>query len=255
MVLPVLSGIVSLYHVFKFNLILNAISHGGLTISIVKGFLISLFQCATAHPISVAVIAATFYIFKGTVYIFIAPKDGAFSGIINHFQNKTNFQLLNEIDIFSTGCYSKNNKYQPLNIALFNDTTKYYLSKNSKDNWIQFDFKDYIVIPISYTIKTINSTKIKWFPKSWVLEGSKNLTTWTILDEEANCTELNGPGLNKTFGMSKQPWKFFRYIRLRLNGTDWSNKSYYLGIDAFELYGGMISKKGIFKYFSKKPDK
>ena len=54
-------GLIALAHVVGYNLIGNAIAHGGLTLAITKGFAISLAQCAVAHPAAVATYAAAGY--------------------------------------------------------------------------------------------------------------------------------------------------------------------------------------------------
>ena len=43
-------GFIALAHVFEYNLIGNSVAHGALSLSIIKGFAISLAQCSIGHP-------------------------------------------------------------------------------------------------------------------------------------------------------------------------------------------------------------
>ena len=54
-------GLIALAHVVTYNLIWNAIAHGGLSLAIAKGFAISMTQCAIAHPAAAAAVAAVGY--------------------------------------------------------------------------------------------------------------------------------------------------------------------------------------------------
>lgn len=54
-------------HVVQHNLIGNAIAHGAINLPILKGFAISLAQCAIAHPAAAAAYAAAGYGIKKLV--------------------------------------------------------------------------------------------------------------------------------------------------------------------------------------------
>lgn len=93
--------------------------------------------------------------------------------------------------------------------------------------------------PTHYTARSAN-VYANWFhPKSWVIEGSIDGSSWEEIDEENNCSHLNGGRKTHTFVMNHPTNKEFRYIRMKSTGPDW-NGSYYLIIEAFEIYGRII---------------
>ncbi|KAK8847069.1 hypothetical protein M9Y10_019646 [Tritrichomonas musculus] len=65
-----LGGLIAFGNLVKVNLIGNAIAHGALSVPILKGFALSLSQCAVAHPITAGVLTAAGFIGK-TVIAFL----------------------------------------------------------------------------------------------------------------------------------------------------------------------------------------
>jgi hypothetical protein len=62
-----------------------------------------------------------------------------------------------------------------------------------------------------------------------VVEGSKDGSTWELLDRQ-NTEELNGTGIVKTFSCSSaKSSEFFRFVRLRQTGRNCR------GLDCFSL--------------------
>lgn len=96
------AALVGLYHIFKFNLIINAILHGGLTFAIIKGFIIALIQWSLAHQSVAALLACS--IFLATNGKCNNSKD--LNGIFNYFQNKTSNHIEKEINFYSSSTYN-----------------------------------------------------------------------------------------------------------------------------------------------------
>ncbi len=74
--------------------------------------------------------------------------------------------------------------------------------------------------------------------RSWVVEGSVSGddNSWTILDEEKNCSYLNNYLAIHTFRIENQKRYSFRFIRIRSTGKEWLGGDH-LAIESFEIYG------------------
>lgn len=174
---------------------------------------------------------------QGIMFPFISNKN--FSGIFNYLYNKTNGNIEDEIILTSTSRFSNTSDNFPSNIFLFNDILRYFRTDDDQNNWICFDFKNRRVAPTFYTIKSTYHTQYQMHPKSWVIEGSINNTSWEILDEQKNCPFLNGKNLVHTFKIQNLSSKEFKFIRMRITGPNWYNNNL-LSIGSFELYGRLI---------------
>lgn len=86
-----------------------------------------------------------------------------FEGIFNLIQRNRNIK--EAIDITSSEILKID---YPINALNYSDDTKYFRTKNIKNSFIYFDFKDHSIIPLNYTIKTAkyNCTR----PKNWVIQ-------------------------------------------------------------------------------------
>lgn len=118
-------------------------------------------------------------------YIAFLPftKDNEFNGIINYLKMKSDDNIDNEISLtFSTNDHENkdDNWTDILNILLYNDQSKEFFTKNYKDSWICFDFKDKTIFPTDYTVKT----DVGQFLKSWFIEVSNDCKNWEIVDEK-----------------------------------------------------------------------
>ena len=123
-----------------------------------------------------------------------------FSGILNFLRKKS----LNEIDITCSSCFGFSDDYQPKNVIIYEDKKKSFWSNLKSNSWLCFDFKQNRVIPSDYTIRSC-SCSVNWaHPKSWVIEGSNDNGSWSIIDQVENCGFLNGPGLVHSFKIQSQ---------------------------------------------------
>ena len=135
--------------------------------------------------------------------------------------------------------------YQPQNVILFDNQSKFFESTNSPNSWICFDFQESRVFPTDYTIRSPtvwndNSPE----PQNWVIEGSNDNSKWEVLSEEQNCKTLHGKGKIQTFQIKNKNLESneFRFIRLRQTGKNGHNNDYLI-FDSFELYGDLIKPK------------
>ena len=163
--------------------------------------------------------------------------DKIFNGIFNHFQEETASQIESKVNFTSSSVYSS--KFQPSNVALFGNKSKYFYSDDIKSSWICFDFKDHRVIPTHYTIRSPNWDTNSSHPKSWVIEASNDNKSWKIIDKQENCSILNQARAVHTFELNQPKSKEFKFIRMRSIGPDWWGHNY-LALESFEIYGRLI---------------
>lgn len=168
-----------------------------------------------------------------------SSNQNEFKGIINYLQTQTNGQIEKEINITASSVWNKTEERQPKVVVLFNDINSYFISKNKPNSWICYDFKKYRIIPTEYTIRSKPLGENSGHPRNWVIECSNDNNLWEIVDEQKNCSILNGKSITATFKMNHSIEKEFQYIRMRLTGPNWNNDDY-LQINALEIYGQLI---------------
>lgn len=160
-------------------------------------------------------------------------EENNFSGIFNHLNKITNKSIDYMVDVSSSSTYSS-----PKN-ALELRSFRYFTSEDLPGSWICFDFKEHRIILTDYTIRSIRGDPVHYYPKSWVIEGSTNNSSWEILDEQKDCPHLNGSNQTHSFHLKKLIFKEFRYIRMRQTGPNWNNSNN-LGFSAIEIFGRYI---------------
>lgn len=115
----------------------------------------------------------------------------------------------------------------------------FFASKDEDNSWICYEFKDHLIIPKDYTIRSPKFDTNSQHPRSSVIEGSKDSKEWSIIDEQKNCSFMNGPNFIHTFHISKS--KEIKFIRIRETDQNWASyKNYNFVISAFEIYGTLI---------------
>ena len=166
-------------------------------------------------------------------------SDKEFKGIINYLYSKSSGNIEKVINFTaSSNDWDNNEAFKPRSVALFNQSGNYFVSGNHGNEWICLDFKEHKIIPTHYTIRSSKYRVGNWHPKSWVVEASNDNKTWTVIDQQQNCSYLNVPRYVHTFNINKQQNNDYQYIRLR----QFSNcrNSDYLAIEEFEIYGSLI---------------
>jgi hypothetical protein len=124
------------------------------------------------------------------------------------------------------------------NVADLQDRSLILQSKSTESNpWVCYDFKNLQVTPTHYAVLSYPCDPGVYHPKSWYLEGSYDGTTWTVLHECSNNTDLNGKNLIGQYAVSKS--MKCRLIRIRQTEHHCSRlpNAYYLSLAGFELHG------------------
>lgn len=101
------------------------------------------------------------------------------------------------------------------NAILCNNHDKLFYSGGQENNWMRIDFKEHKVILTNYTIKSYDTPRTM---KNWVIEGSNDNSSWTILDNRTNCEDARDRNQVHTFSMSEQIKESYRYIQIRQTG-------------------------------------
>lgn len=112
------------------------------------------------------------------------------------------------------------------------DQKKSFWTKNEQISWICVDFKKYKIKPTHYTIRSCQGAD---YPKSWVIEVSNDNNKWDVIDEQTDCSYLNGSYNVHTFKINNQNRCNVKYIRIRQIQN--CNNTYHLGIGSLEFYG------------------
>lgn len=160
-------------------------------------------------------------------------KDNEFDGIINYLSKNSQSSIYEEIQITSSSTFWSNS---PRNTVLYNDHKKYFFSQNYKNSWICFNFKEHKIIPKNYSVKSHDNSENSCHPKSWVIEASNDEKSWEIIDEQENCSLLNGSLLSFTFTIENPENKEYQFLRMRQIDSCWDG-SYNFSIDSIEFYG------------------
>lgn len=149
-----------------------------------------------------------------------------FEGLIKYFQTEKNIK--DEIEL-SRNEGSKNDIWRILDHKNTSQT-----NTGVNDNaWICIGFKNNEINPTHYTIRSgYDSDNLK----SFVIEGSKDKSQWTKLDEENNISYLQQNGSVHTFPIHNETHQSFKYLRIRLTGPNWYNRSL-LQLSSIDFYG------------------
>jgi hypothetical protein len=149
------------------------------------------------------------------------------------------------MDIWASSHYSSDDCYRVRTLADFGGsllmTDSRFFSKDERDQWVAFDFRDRQVIPTHYSIRTHRSAGPgSWHPKSWVIEAApaSNPSGWFELDRQQNTEDLNGADWTRTYTVHTDI--AVCRIRLRQIGpTHGSNN--HLNFTRFELFGELMT--------------
>ena len=128
--------------------------------------------------------------------------------------------------------------HSPQNLIIYNDNEKYFSSKNLENSWVSFNFINYSVIPLNYTLQS-DFDNIIANPKDWVIEGSNDNVSWSIIDEQKNVICTNTKRYLRTFSIDNSKFIPFRYLRLRLTGKNWNGDNC-LKVGSIEFYGKLV---------------
>jgi hypothetical protein len=114
-------------------------------------------------------------------------------------------------------------------------------SHNQPNSWLCSDFKDSLVRPNHYSIRSCAHSGWSGYQLlSWVIETSNDDKEWIEIDRHENdCSALSATG---SFSITK-PCKFSRYIRLRQIGKISNGKDDNLLVTSFKVFGHIQKSK------------
>lgn len=169
-----------------------------------------------------------------------ASKSDIFNGIFSYFRH--NHSIKEEVEV---SCLSLNHG-SPESLLDINNSTYSYCTNDRQNSWICFEFKKRKIRPSAYTIKSTYNSKGMDHLKSWIIEGSVDGFSWKKLDEQKNCSLLNGENLVRTFPINVDVDDFefddeneFKFLRIKQTDKNWHNR-HYLEICAIDFFGKLI---------------
>ena len=109
-----------------------------------------------------------------------------------------------------------------------------WISVNSPDAYLMFDFLKYKVLLTGYTLKTYRAVAGMSHLRSWVVEGSCDGKRWYKIDERQDTDVLNSKSKVCVFVCTVHDG--FKLIRLRLTGPDHSG-THFIALANVELFG------------------
>jgi hypothetical protein len=113
------------------------------------------------------------------------------------------------------------------------DTMSPFCSANKPNQLICFDFQSRRVKPTHYTLPSNKREPDVYHLKNWVVEGSRDGSSWIEIDRREKNSDLNSSFAIKTFAVSKIDT--FQMIRLRQIGPNHGNDNC-LYVTALEIF-------------------
>jgi len=150
-------------------------------------------------------------------------KSDLFSGIFDGLSKKLGRNLADssDVDVTASSILFSNG---PKNV-LRNDSSR-WISKDTPNSWIQFDFKQRKVSITSYSLNDAQRVK------SWKVEGSTDGSTFETIDKKVDTTDFQNsnnsfddPSAQKNFPVQPNN-KYYRYIRITSTSKNWHNNDH-----------------------------
>ena len=165
---------------------------------------------------------------------YLANVQDIFEGIFNFMKIEYGDDLCENgiIEVTASSVYNNNT---PSNVLKIDNS--YWWSENVKNSWIQFDFKTRSVSLKSYSLRSYRG------PKSWKIEGSNDMNTFTLIDQRNNPNDFKwNEYVNQHYNVNGSQDQF-RYIRITQGdeGGWWDSSSiyHYFSLDRVEFYGSL----------------
>ena len=166
-------------------------------------------------------------------FVAIPYSEQNINGILQYLKQNSNIN--DQINITS----SSQQKGSLQNLLKFSDGGDFY-TLDEPDSWICIEFKKYKIKPTSYTLKSHNNSPGGCQPKNWVIEGSIDNQHWIKIDEQSNCSYLNGNKIVHTFPIQYNNDESFKSLRIRQTGPNWCDSDGWrniLALYSIEFYG------------------
>ena len=132
-----------------------------------------------------------------------------------------------------------NDIYHPRNVV--NQDRRgdsFYSSKSEPNSWICYDFKEWRVIPMSYSVTSQASLPGSCHLRSRVIEVSNDGTenSWMEIDRREDNNALNSESVTVSFEVSRVPSEGVRFFRLRQTGANHFG-SHHLTLSCLDIFG------------------
>ena len=159
-----------------------------------------------------------------------------FSGIFDYLTKtfKGNPHSKNIIEIIPSSSSSSSNYVRLLDYNWDN----YWASSNRPNSYIRFNFKQYKVKINAYTLKSRSESPGGGHPKSWVIEGSNDGSSWEVIDTRDNDSCINGSRLVHTFTFPNIS-KPYQYVQMKLTSQNHRGDNFF-NLTNIELFGVLI---------------
>jgi hypothetical protein len=162
-------------------------------------------------------------------------SDCPMDGIISYLTKKYggNVSELNIVDITSEMINAE------LKCVADLESSDFFFSEDSPNQWICYEFKRHSVICNGYSIHThpIDGINGIHHPRNWIIEGSSDGNNWMILDEERDNNELRESDVWRSFRIGTQA--NVSQIRLRQTGLNHGG-DHILALSGFEIFGTLV---------------
>ncbi|KAK8875481.1 hypothetical protein M9Y10_005647 [Tritrichomonas musculus] len=141
-----------------------------------------------------------------------------FNGILSYLTRQTNRNIQDAglITASSSSIIGDRQQFHP-KMVLNMSKSSYFMSKDVKDSWIMFDFKNMEIQISHYVIRTYGDT-FNSHLKSWILEVSSDGHEWTVVDRRVTDYSLKEDWGTSAFKCSIK--KRSRYVRLTQTGPN-----------------------------------
>lgn len=166
-------------------------------------------------------------------------------GVINYIKREAGLSWQDEIIIEGGG--TKN--YQIARVVDYEHLDTWWDNYDSskmkclKENaWIQFEFVNYLLELQHYTLVSTANRPRQHQPKSWIIEGSNDGSSWEVVETVNNCDEMNVKNATKTFKLAKpsRPLRFFKFTLKANHARPDGPNIYELSLGAIEFYGRLF---------------
>lgn len=175
---------------------------------------------------------------KYETFEFTPSSEKVFDGTMQHLSKETGKNIHDE-GIVDVSCDSVEGSYYPKNLVDYDKDNLFY--SDQKVATIVFDFKDKLITPTAYKLRSSSKQPNHSHLRNWVIEVSQDGNTYYEIDRRDDDSTMNGPNVYATFVVKQKKNDFYRFVRLRQTGVSWSSSSYKnkIGFLNIDFYGKM----------------
>ncbi|OHS99343.1 hypothetical protein TRFO_34253 [Tritrichomonas foetus] len=162
----------------------------------------------------------------------ISEWHGIFDKLSNQYQGN-----LDDLGVVKTTSSGYSFASPPCNVLDFH-RSNYFYSKDTENPWIEFEFSDFLVLPIGYSLRTSKLGEENWSHiRSWIVYGYDFDDKRYVLDEQNDVEDMKGSMVSATFRI-RDPIQCKR-IRIQQVGKNWAGLNFMV-LSAIEIYGKIL---------------